>query len=46
MVSSVTGPPFWRDVIGVSLPPRDELDTFVAQFFNSVDWFMMVSSNY
>ncbi|KAE8342684.1 hypothetical protein BDV24DRAFT_173678 [Aspergillus arachidicola] len=32
----------WRDGIGIQLPPRQVLDELVTQFFDSVDWFMMV----
>lgn len=39
-VPSSAGP--WQDAIGQSLPPREVLDSLVDQFFNSVNWFMMV----
>ena len=32
----------WRDLVGMPLPPKTVLDTFMAHFFDSVDWFMMV----
>ncbi|QMW42666.1 hypothetical protein G4B11_006036 [Aspergillus flavus] len=32
----------WRDGIGIQLPPLQILDELVTQFFDSVDWFMMV----
>ncbi|KAE8378968.1 fungal-specific transcription factor domain-containing protein [Aspergillus bertholletiae] len=32
----------WREVIGVQLPAQPVLDELVTQFFDSVDWFMMV----
>lgn len=32
----------WQDTIGISLPPREVLDALIDQFFNSVNWFMMV----
>ncbi|OGM48681.1 hypothetical protein ABOM_001969 [Aspergillus bombycis] len=32
----------WRDAIGIELPARQVLDELVTQFFDSVDWFMMV----
>ncbi|KAE8140538.1 fungal-specific transcription factor domain-containing protein [Aspergillus pseudotamarii] len=32
----------WRDGIGVQLPPRQVLNELITQFFDSVDWFMMV----
>ena len=34
----------WRDGIGIQLPPRQVLDELITQFFDSVDWFMMVCS--
>lgn len=34
----------WRDGIGIQLPPLQILDELVTQFFDSVDWFMMVCS--
>ncbi|GMG33006.1 unnamed protein product [Aspergillus oryzae] len=34
----------WRDGIGIQLPPLQVLDELVTQFFDSVDWFMMVCS--
>lgn len=34
----------WRDAIGTELPDRQVLDELVTQFFDSVDWFMMVYS--
>ncbi|RJE22616.1 hypothetical protein PHISCL_05039 [Aspergillus sclerotialis] len=39
-VSPSVGP--WQDVIGQPLPPREVLDSLIGQFFNSVNWFMMV----
>lgn len=41
-VSPSAGP--WQDTIGQSLPPREVLDSLIDQFFNSVNWFMMVAS--
>ncbi|PYH62009.1 Zn(II)2Cys6 transcription factor [Aspergillus niger CBS 101883] len=32
----------WRDLVGIPLPPKTVLDTFMAHFFDSVDWFMMI----
>ncbi|KAH8704165.1 fungal-specific transcription factor domain-containing protein [Talaromyces proteolyticus] len=32
----------WQDTIGLLLPPREVLDTLLDQFFNSVNWFMMI----
>lgn len=33
----------WQDIIGSTLPPKEVLDTLLDQFFNSVNWFMMVA---
>lgn len=33
----------WRDLVGMPLPPKPVLDRFMSRFFDSVDWFMMVS---
>lgn len=32
----------WRDLISIQLPEKGALDTYLKQFFDSVDWFMMV----
>lgn len=34
----------WQDTIGLPLPPKEELDALVDQFFSSVNWFMMVDT--
>ncbi|KAE8422206.1 hypothetical protein BDV36DRAFT_303394 [Aspergillus pseudocaelatus] len=38
----ISSPIPWRDGIGIQLPPRQVLDELITQFFDSVDWFMMV----
>ncbi|KAE8404828.1 fungal-specific transcription factor domain-containing protein [Aspergillus pseudonomiae] len=38
----LSSPMPWRDAIGTELPDRQVLDELVTQFFDSVDWFMMV----
>ncbi|KAE8361971.1 fungal-specific transcription factor domain-containing protein [Aspergillus caelatus] len=38
----ISSPIPWRDGIGIQLPPRQVLDELITQFFESVDWFMMV----
>ena len=32
----------WRDLISIQLPEKGALDTYLKEFFDSVDWFMMV----
>ncbi|RDH31280.1 hypothetical protein BDQ94DRAFT_180368 [Aspergillus welwitschiae] len=41
-VSVATRSISWRDLVGLPLPPKTVLDTFMALFFDSVDWFMMM----
>lgn len=36
-------PVSWRDSISIQLPEKSALDTLLKQFFDSVDWFMMVT---
>ncbi|KAB8233898.1 Zn(II)2Cys6 transcription factor [Aspergillus alliaceus] len=40
----LSSPTPWRDTIGIQLPEKDVLDALITQFFDSVDWFMMVCS--
>ncbi|KAK2129131.1 fungal-specific transcription factor domain-containing protein [Fusarium oxysporum II5] len=39
---TLSGPKYWRNIVGVELPADHILEQLVDSFFSSVNWFMMV----
>lgn len=33
----------WKQIIGIEMPENDILEELAEEFFDTVDWFMMVS---